>query len=99
MTQLMLVGAIAYGSNAQGTSSMWLTRKKPAEEGDATEKLRYSRYYEHDGALRAYANRAMMLAFLCIPITMLALSFAYLSAFSLQRLSAWTKTGRQRSWA
>ena len=55
---------------------MWLTRKKPAEESDATEKLRYSRYYEHDGALRAYANRAMMLAFLCIPITMLALSFA-----------------------
>ena len=71
-----MAGAIAYGSNAQGTSSMWLTRKKPAEESDATEKLRYSRYYEHDGALRAYANRAMMLAFLCIPITILALAFA-----------------------
>ena len=55
---------------------MWLTRKKPAEEGDATEKLRYSRYYEHDGALRAYANRAMMLALLCIPITILALALA-----------------------
>ena len=39
-------------------------------------KLRYSRYYEHDGILRAYANRAMVLAFLCIPITMLALAFA-----------------------
>jgi len=55
---------------------MWLTRKKPAQESDAAEKLRYSRYYEHDGALRAYANRAMMLAFLCIPTTMLALAFA-----------------------
>ena len=55
---------------------MWLTRKKPAEEGDAPEKLRYSRYYEHDGALRAYANRAMMLGFLCIPVTMLALAIA-----------------------
>jgi len=55
---------------------MWLTRKKPAEESDAPGKLHYSRYYEHDGALRAYSNRAMMLAFLCLPITMLALAFA-----------------------
>jgi type IV secretory pathway TrbF-like protein len=43
---------------------------------EAPEKLRYSRYYEHDGALRAYANRAMLLAFLCVPATMLALGFA-----------------------
>lgn len=28
------------------------------------EKARYTKYYEHDGALRAYANRAMLLAFL-----------------------------------
>ena len=42
----------------------------------ATGKLRYSRYYEHDGALRAYANRAMILAFLCVPTTLLALAFA-----------------------
>src|SRR5882672_9447857 len=40
------------------------------------EKTRYSRYYEHDGALRAYANRAMLLAFLCVPTAMLALGFA-----------------------
>ncbi len=40
------------------------------------EKLHYSRYYEHDGALRAYANRAMILAFLCVPTTFLALAFA-----------------------
>lgn len=42
----------------------------------APDKLRYSRYYEHDGALRAYANRAMVLAFLCVPTTLLALAFA-----------------------
>src|SRR6516225_670694 len=40
------------------------------------DKLRYSRYYEHDGALRAYANRAMILAFLCVPTTLVALAFA-----------------------
>ncbi len=55
---------------------MWLKKKKSADQSDAPEKLRYCRYYEHDGALRAYANRAMVLAFLCIPVTMLALSFA-----------------------
>src|SRR6266849_2933664 len=58
---------------------MW--SKQPKEktdkhEADAPEKLRYSRYYEHDGALRAYANRAMVLAFLGVPATMLALGFA-----------------------
>lgn len=40
------------------------------------EKLRYSRYYEHDGALRAYANRAMVLAFLCAPIALIAIALA-----------------------
>src|SRR5579864_9403328 len=55
---------------------MWLKKQRPHREDDAPEKLRYSRYYEHDGVLRAYANRAMVLAFLCIPTTMLALAFA-----------------------
>src|SRR5580698_11474841 len=55
---------------------MWLKKKNPFKETDVPEKIRYSRYYEHDGILRAYANRAMMLAFLCIPTTMLALAFA-----------------------
>src|ERR1700756_1636806 len=55
---------------------MWLKRKDPSKEADAPEKVRYSRYYEHDGALRAYANRAMVLAFLCVPATLLALGFA-----------------------
>jgi hypothetical protein len=53
----------------------WMKKKKP-EKTDIPEKLRYSRYYEHDGALRAYANRAMVLAFLCVPVTILALGFA-----------------------
>ncbi|MBI3477318.1 MAG: hypothetical protein HY010_16420 [Acidobacteria bacterium] len=55
---------------------MWLKKSKNKKDMDTPEKLRYSQYYEHDGALRAYANRAMMLAFLCVPATMLALGFA-----------------------
>ena len=56
---------------------MWFKKnRKKEDEADAPEKLRYSRYYDHDGALRAYANRAMVLAFLCVPTTMLALAFA-----------------------
>jgi len=42
----------------------WWMRKKEPPKTDMPEKLWYSRYYEHDGALRAYANRAMILAFL-----------------------------------
>lgn len=51
-------------------------RKSKEQEAELPEKLRYSRYYEHDGALRAYANRAMLLAFLCVPATLVALGFA-----------------------
>jgi hypothetical protein len=54
---------------------MWFKRNKE-KEAELPQKLSYSRYYEHDGALRAYANRAMALAFLCVPATLLALSFA-----------------------
>lgn len=32
--------------------------------GEIPEVLRYTKYYEHDGMLRAYANRAMLLAFI-----------------------------------
>src|SRR6266702_2086481 len=58
---------------------MWSKQPKgktEKHEADIPEKLRYSRYYEHDGILRAYANRAMALALLCLPTTMLALAFA-----------------------
>ncbi|HEX3153930.1 MAG TPA: hypothetical protein VHV32_04860 [Candidatus Angelobacter sp.] len=54
---------------------MWFKRNKE-QEAELPKKLSYSRYYEHDGALRAYANRAMVLAFLCVPATLLALGFA-----------------------
>jgi hypothetical protein len=40
-----------------------LLKKKPVADSETANKLRYSRYYEHDGALRSYANRAMVLAF------------------------------------
>ena len=53
-----------------------LPKKPESQDVDKPEKLRYSRYYEHDGALRAYANRAMMLAFLCVPTTLLAVGLA-----------------------
>ena len=52
------------------------SNSKQQDDSNRPEKLCYSRYYEHDGALRAYANRAMILAFLCVPTTMLALGFA-----------------------
>ena len=55
---------------------MWLKKTQPKEKEQAPEKLRYSRYYEHDGALRAYANRAMLLAFICVPTTLLAVALA-----------------------
>ena len=54
---------------------MWIKQNRE-KEGGLPGKLRYSRYYEHDGALRAYANRAMLLAFLTIPTTLLAIGFA-----------------------
>lgn len=55
---------------------MWLKKTDPKEKEQAPEKLRYSRYYEHDGALRAYANRAMLLAFICVPTALLAVAMA-----------------------
>src|SRR6516225_5588542 len=50
--------------------------EKAANGAAGPDKLRYSRYYEHDGALRAYANRAMVLAFLCVPTTLIAVALA-----------------------
>lgn len=55
---------------------MSLKQAGPSEKQQFPDKLRYSRYYEHDGALRAYANRAMLLAFLCVPTALIAISLA-----------------------
>jgi hypothetical protein len=41
------------------------------DTNDKVERLAHTKYYEHDGALRAYANRAMVLA---IAMTLLAFS-------------------------
>src|SRR5947209_8669706 len=62
---------------------MWW--KKHSAQPDADEKNKPEpaqkrpkalRYYEYDGALRAYANRAMVLAFLCVPTAFLAVALA-----------------------
>jgi hypothetical protein len=54
---------------------MWFA-PKPDSNAEPPEKVCYSRYYEHDGALRAYANRAMLLAFSSTAIALLAVAFA-----------------------
>jgi hypothetical protein len=62
---------------------MSIQSAKQADKQDATnteqkanDKLRHSKYYEHDGALRAYANRTIVLAFLCVPMALASLAFA-----------------------
>ncbi|MCZ2156597.1 MAG: hypothetical protein LC114_22290 [Bryobacterales bacterium] len=42
----------------------------------APEQARFTRYYEHDGQLRAYANRSMVMAGLFGVIALISLSFA-----------------------
>lgn len=49
---------------------------KEKDQSTHPEKLRYTRYYQHDGALQAYANRAMVLAFLCVPTALAAVGLA-----------------------
>ena len=43
---------------------------------ELTEVTRYTKYYEHDGMLRAYANRAMLLAMIFGMLAMGSLGFA-----------------------
>jgi hypothetical protein len=50
--------------------------KKSSERTDLPERVQYTKYYEHDGMLRAYANRAMLLAMLFAVIAMSSLGFA-----------------------
>jgi hypothetical protein len=52
-------------------------RQKPkARAAERPEQLHYTKYYEHDGALRAYANRAMVLAVSMSLLAFLSLAFA-----------------------
>jgi len=57
-------------------SVMWMNRKKTAAADALSEKVGYTRYYEHDGALRAYANRSMLMAGLFGVIALVSLVFA-----------------------
>lgn len=50
-------------------------KRRPISE-DTTEKIRYTRYYEHDGMLRAYANRAMVFAMVFGLIALSSFAFA-----------------------
>src|SRR5881394_21260 len=50
--------------------------KKTFVRTDLAERLQYTKYYEHDGMLRAYANRAMVLAMFFALIAMASLGFA-----------------------
>src|ERR1700728_2531411 len=50
--------------------------KKRSDSEMTPEKLSYTRYYEHDGMLRAYANRAMALAMVFGVIALSSFAFA-----------------------
>lgn len=50
--------------------------EKQPSTSDRNEQLRYSRYYEHDGALRAYANRTLVLAVVTTTALILSLGYA-----------------------
>lgn len=50
--------------------------RKPSTTEDVPEKLRYTKYYEHDGQLRAYANRSMIMAGLFGVIALVSVLFA-----------------------
>jgi hypothetical protein len=50
-------------------------KRRPISE-DTIEKIRYTRYYEHDGMLRAHANRAMVFAMVFGVIALSSFAFA-----------------------
>jgi type IV secretory pathway TrbF-like protein len=49
---------------------------KMSQIGEPPEIIRYTKYYEHDGMLRAYANCAMLLAMIFGVLAMASLGFA-----------------------
>ena len=50
--------------------------RKASRVAEVPEITRYTKYYEHDGMLRAYANRAMWLAMIFGVLAMASLGFA-----------------------
>src|SRR6476620_628468 len=55
---------------------MFKRRKNVETSQSVPEKAAYTRYYEHDGQLRAYANRSMVMAGLFGVIALMSLGFA-----------------------
>ncbi len=55
---------------------MFKLKDKPSGDPAVPERARYTKYYEHDGQLRAYANRSMLMAGLFGVIALVSLSFA-----------------------
>lgn len=55
---------------------VWVAMKTKTELASVPEITAYTKYYEHDGMLRAYANRAMFLAILFGVIACGSLGFA-----------------------
>ncbi len=55
-----------------------MVRKQRQDDSchDLPEKTRYTKYYEHDGQLRAYANRSLLMAGLFGVIALVSLLFA-----------------------
>jgi hypothetical protein len=51
-------------------------RKRPEAKEEPLDQLRYTKYYEHDGQLRAYANSSMLMAALFGVIAFISLLFA-----------------------
>ena len=51
-------------------------KSQRSKDRQLPEKLRYSQYYEHDGALRAYANRAMLTSAFSALLAFVALGYA-----------------------
>jgi hypothetical protein len=70
---------------------MFKRRKNVETTQSVPEKARYTKYYEHDGQLRAYANRSMLMAGLFGVIALVSLGFAIyvrLQPATVIRLSA-----------
>jgi hypothetical protein len=55
---------------------MFRKKEKPNSAPTVPERARYTKYYEHDGQLRAYANRSMLMAGLFGVIALVSLGFA-----------------------
>jgi hypothetical protein len=55
---------------------MFNRRKNVETSQSVPEKAKYTKYYEHDGQLRAYANRSMVMAGLFGVIALVSLCFA-----------------------